>query len=561
MTDNLDFGYENLEYHLVTLLEKLEGIRREKLSSSRGKKVSFQVELRTFEFWKAVISESVASFVYTFLVCGANAASRMGTTSPASVFLLTALTSGFAMMFLTQFFANISGAHVNPAVTIAMGAIKRISFLRTCMFMISQCGGGIAGAAFLYGVTVPGYHSSQENLSSAIGHPSNIFTSWERFGIEFTLTFLVVFSYFMSMDSYRKYVGTSAITIGATYCACSFVFMPHLNPARALGPAFVLNKWEAHWVEWLGPLLGGLTSGLVYEYVFNPSRAKKLKINQEDETSSLPSEDDLNYDDLDKPQVPKFHGSTYNTYRSANGVDTRTNYCASVFSAPPARLERVESIYGGTKSLCRSPPLTRANLNRSQSVYTKSNTAINRELLPKPGPLVPAQSLYPMRLNQQSHIQNQNMQNQLQQRTDQVYGIRGVTPGTTSNSTYNSASERPSRESNYSTNERQRRENYVPGGEPLYGARNNLPSSSDSSENNPPPQRNRRPESVYAMLGSQNRNVQQQQHKQPTNGQYPESRTVVGSSTQNRPPPPQNGQGTGTNSNNYHHQHSPNPQY
>lgn len=110
-------------------------------------------------------------------------------------------------------------------------------------------------------------------------------------------------------------------------------------------------------------------------------------------------------------------------------------YCSSLATAslysPPNKLDRVESIYGGTKSLyCKSPPLTRANLNRSQSVYTKSNSALNRELLPRPGPLVPAQSLYPMRLNQQQqqvsqqHVaQNQNTQNTLYgQRRPEVQG-------------------------------------------------------------------------------------------------------------------------------------------
>lgn len=333
--------------------------------------------------------------------------------------------------------------------------------------------------------------------------------------------------------------------------------MPYLNPARALGPTFVLNKWEAHWVDWLGPVLAGLASGLSYEYIFNPNKLKKPKKEHEEENSSIPSDDELNYDDLDKPQPPKFHGSTYNTYRSTTGIEARTNYCPSLFSAPPARLERVESIYGGTKSLCRSPPLTRANLNRSQSVYTKSNTAINRELLPKPGPLVPAQSLYPMRLNQQNHLQNQNVHNQMQQRTDQIYGVRGVTPGTSStrSDNYNSTTERP--RDNYSTTERPRRDNFATTENP-YGTRTNPPSSSDSSENNPPPPRTRRPESVYAMLGSQARNLQQKQ----STGPYPENRNIVGGASQTRLPQSNQIMNSNSNSTNFHHQHpSPNPQY
>lgn len=51
---------------------------------------------------------------------------------------------------------------------------------------------------------------------------------WEKFGIEFILTFVVVLSYFVSMDGERRWMGMSAITIGSTYSACSFV-SPVLN--------------------------------------------------------------------------------------------------------------------------------------------------------------------------------------------------------------------------------------------------------------------------------------------------------------------------------------------
>lgn len=105
---------------------------------------------------------------------------------------------------------------------------------------------------------------------------------------------------------------------------------------------------------------------------------------------------------------------------------------ASLYSAPPCKLDRVESLYGGTKSLyAKSPPLTRANLNRSQSVYSKvpPGSVCVRDGLPRPGPLVPAQSLYPMRFSQSHNTTNQNVQNQqnqLQQRSESIYGVRGI---------------------------------------------------------------------------------------------------------------------------------------
>lgn len=175
---------------------------------------------------------------------------------------------------------------------------------------------------------------------------------------------------------------------------------------------------------WLGPLLGGALSAVTYRYCFNPQRALKINSDIENDSASI-SDDDTNFDlDLDKGnpmQHAKFHGSSY---RSPNGGMQQNLYTSDM----GRKTEQMEPIYGGTRSMyCKSPPLTRANLNRSQSVYAKSNTAINREFIPRPGPLVPAQSLYPLRVStagQSSHLQNQNVQNQMQQRSDSIYAIR-----------------------------------------------------------------------------------------------------------------------------------------
>uniref|UniRef100_A0A1B0D6Y7 Uncharacterized protein n=1 Tax=Phlebotomus papatasi TaxID=29031 RepID=A0A1B0D6Y7_PHLPP len=324
-------------------------------------------------------------------------------------------------------------------------------------------------------VTVPGY---QGNLQSAISHSAAL-AAWERFGVEFILTFVVVLAYFVSTESYRRFLGASSLTIGAAYSACSFVSMPYLNPARSLGPSFVLNKWDNHWVYWMGPMVGGVVCGLLYEYIFSPKRyQKRTKDSGDNDSSSLQSEDEMDYHvDMEKPTLPlpKFHGATYNTYRSAGGVAPGGAYPQNLYStAPPTK---GEPIYGGTRSLyCKSPPLTRANLNRSQSVYAKSNTAINRDLggIPRPGPLVPAQSLYPLRVTQtqSSHLQNQNVQNQMQQRSESIYGIRTAV-----------------------------RQNENQTFQPIYGTRT-APAPGDGLKYD---RESRRPESVYGMTGARNR--------------------------------------------------------
>jgi hypothetical protein len=286
--------------------------------------------------------------------------------------------------------------------------------------------------------------------------------------------------------------------------------MPYLNPARSLGPSFVLNKWENHWIFWFGPMAGGAISGLLFEIIFN-SKKRNLNGKDSEESSSMNSEEDLNinYDlDLEKanPMHPKFHGGNYNTYRSAQGSGGKqiVQQCQTMYQS---KVER-EPIYGGTRSLyCRSPPLTRANLHRSQSVYTKSNVAINREStgVIKAGPLVPAQSLYPLRVaptsQQNTHLQNQNVQNQLQQRSDSIYGIRSSM--------------------RQSTNREQSREREPTAFQPIYGARNtNPPTPNDTLNYEPreePVKYTRRPDSVYGMS---NRRIQSAQSDDSSYGSY-----------------------------------------
>ncbi|KAJ9583748.1 hypothetical protein L9F63_021911 [Diploptera punctata] len=194
--------------------------------------------------------------------------------------------------------------------------------------------------------------------------------------------------------------GGSALTIGSAYLACSLVSMPSMNPARTLGPAFVMNKWDNHWVYWIGPLVAGAVTGLIYEFIFNPRRhVRQTKESIDGDSLSIHSDDDP-YDELENPAPPKFHGSTYNTLRggeiyrpAANHTAAATSCCSRCMEAP-------------SLSTPSHPPLTRANLNRSQSVYSKVPAG---PVLPRPGPLVPAQSLYPMRFNLSHNTTNQNV--------------------------------------------------------------------------------------------------------------------------------------------------------
>lgn len=199
-------------------------------------------------------------------------------------------------------------------------------------------------------------------------------------------------------------------------------------------------------------------------------------------------------------------------------------------------------------------------------------------MIPRPGPLVPAQSLYPMRLNQQqSHVQNQNVQNQMQQRSESVYGVRQTAPGIAT---------RTEAAGGYGNNAG------------VYGTRNNPSGSSDNAkyEENQKFNRGNRPESMYGMVsGQQRRCAQSTQSDDSSYGSYHGSNTAPRNPTNTsnfnaasgynakgtsggpefnrrqitgnevRQSPPTQLLSTVSNSSSFHHtrqpQHSPNSQY
>lgn len=309
--------------------------------------------------------------------------------------------------------------------------------------------------------------------------------------------------------------------------------MPYLNPARSLGPSFVLSKWDNHWVYWAGSLIGAAIAGVAYRFVFRPQPAFKLSHDMDNDSASI-SDDDTNFE-LDSDKQPKFHGSAY---RAANGAfqsHNGQNFYTMEFGG--AKNDQMEPIYGGTRSMyCKSPALTRANLNRSQSVYAKSNTALNREVLPRAGPLVPAQSLYPLRMTthgQNSHLQNQNVQNQMQQRSESIYGIRS-----------SMRHERPMQQAQPQQSNDTSANSIPPNFQSVYGTRTNPNQDQYKLERETPSRddgkmfgnRQCRPDSMY---GSSQRRAQAAQSDDSSYGSsYPESIPQTSSTPLSQPPLP-----------------------
>ena len=173
--------------------------REEKLQPMRE-------EIRSFHFWKAVRCEFLVTLLYVFVGCGSTTV--WDPAQPPSE-VKVALAFGLATATLVQCVGHISGAHINPAVTMAMLVTRNVTVLRACCYMVAQCVGAVAGAGILYGVTPLAVHGrlGATTVNDALG-------LGQAFGVEFMITFIVVFTVFANLDSKRADMGSRSLAIG-----------------------------------------------------------------------------------------------------------------------------------------------------------------------------------------------------------------------------------------------------------------------------------------------------------------------------------------------------------
>uniref|UniRef100_A0A8C4SVL9 Aquaporin-4-like n=1 Tax=Erpetoichthys calabaricus TaxID=27687 RepID=A0A8C4SVL9_ERPCA len=187
-------------------------------------------------FWRAVLAEILGSLIFVSAVLGSSIPNQ---AQDCSILLLQpALAAGFTAVGLGHCFGDISGAQVNPAVTLAFLATRKLDILRTASYIIGQCLGATMAAGILY-LTIP--------LKSAINPESN---AGQALGMEVLATFQLVFTIFSVEDHRRREVGEPGnLAIGFSLNFLMSVYFTLMNPARSLGPAIITGYWEHHWVR------------------------------------------------------------------------------------------------------------------------------------------------------------------------------------------------------------------------------------------------------------------------------------------------------------------------
>ena len=185
--------------------------------------------------------------------------------------IMISLAHGAAIGLMVYAFGHISGAHINPAVTIPMMITKRISVADGIGYIIFQLIGAVV-AAFSLKAILPEI-GAKVNFGTQ-GGPSELLNNSVMAGItvEIILTFFLVTVIFLTAVHKKAPAGIHGISIGGMVFLLHLVGVPltgaSMNPARTFGPAVVSGFWELHWLYWVAPIIGGIIAGVIMNYIF-----------------------------------------------------------------------------------------------------------------------------------------------------------------------------------------------------------------------------------------------------------------------------------------------------
>jgi aquaporin Z len=217
--------------------------------------------------YKRYAAELIGTMVLVLIGCGTavTAGSFIGV---ASAYVGIAFAFGIAVLAMVYAIGGISGCHINPAITISMLIVRKISARDAALYIVFQCIGAIIGAGILYAIAIgnPSYSLT------TIGLGANMYSTYSlasAFIAEIVLTFIFVLVVHGSTHE-RVPKGFAGLSIGLTLVMIHLIGIPitgtSVNPARSLGPAIFVggDALTQLWVFWAAPIIGGIIAAIVW---------------------------------------------------------------------------------------------------------------------------------------------------------------------------------------------------------------------------------------------------------------------------------------------------------
>ena len=213
---------------------------------------------------RRAFAECLAAFALVFAGCGAIIANAeydaaLGTVGIALVF-------GLVIMVMVYATGHLSGAHINPAVTIAFTLTRHFPAREAVAYVAAQCAGAVLAALVLLAVW-PSQPAALGATVPTVGVGSALV-------YEAILTAFLMFVIMAVATDTRAVGAAAAIAIGGAIGLDALFSGPvtgaSMNPARSLGPALVSGTWTDFWIYVVGPVLGAAVGALAYQVVRGP---------------------------------------------------------------------------------------------------------------------------------------------------------------------------------------------------------------------------------------------------------------------------------------------------
>ena len=225
---------------------------------------------------RAWLAEAIATFGLVFFgpLSVILAVVAFGDGLSIEAIIMISLGHGGAIALMVYAFGHVSGAHINPAVTIPMIITKKISLKDGIGYILFQIMGAVIATLSLKALfPIIG----EKVLWGAHGGPSELLRNSVMSGlaVEIILTFFLVVVIFMTAVHKKAPKSVYGAAIGGMVFLLHLVGVPltgaSMNPARSFSPAVVSGDaglWEVQWLYWVGPIIGGIIAGVIMNYLY-----------------------------------------------------------------------------------------------------------------------------------------------------------------------------------------------------------------------------------------------------------------------------------------------------
>src|SRR5215210_704131 len=216
----------------------------------------------------AALAELVGTFILVFGGTAVAVGAILGRPTAGAAYdsLAIALAFGLALAAVAAAVGHVSGAHVNPAVTLGLAATGKFPWKSVPFYLGAQLVGAVLGAL---GTWLAFGGPGRVEAKLAATYPAQGVGDLQAFGLEVLITFVLVFVVVAVATDDRAPAPIAPIAVGFALAVGVFVAGPvtggAINPVRALGPMLVAGDLTSAWLYILGPIVGGVLAAVLYD--------------------------------------------------------------------------------------------------------------------------------------------------------------------------------------------------------------------------------------------------------------------------------------------------------